>query len=77
MGGNSQIDLEMVQKFRVIWWEKVRVLPFPLNTTIAYSLIIRMVLGLTKNVLVGQSGRLQTPLLLLHGWEIMPFSSTI
>ena len=81
VGGNSQIDLEMVQKFRVIWWEKVRVLPFPLNTTIAYSLIIRMVLGLSflrsKNVLIGQSGRLQTPLLLLHGWEIMPFSSTI
>ena len=23
VGGNSQIDLEMVQKFRVIWWEKV------------------------------------------------------
>ena len=75
--GNSQIDLEMVQKFRVIWWEKVCVLPFPKTT--AYLLIIRLVLGLSflrsKNVLVGQSGRSQILLLLLHGWETVPFSS--
>ena len=27
VGGNGQIDLEMVQKFRIIWWEVVRLIP--------------------------------------------------
>jgi hypothetical protein len=77
VGGNRQIDLEIVQKFRVIWWEKVCVILFPLNT-IAYLLIIRLVLGLSflpsKNVLVGQSGRSRTLLLLLHISETVLFS---
>ena len=56
------------------------VFSFPLNM-IAYLLIIRLVLGLSflqsKNVLVGQSGRSRTPLLLFHGSETTPFSSMI
>jgi len=27
VGGNGQIDLEMVQKFRIIWWEVVCLIP--------------------------------------------------
>lgn len=28
VGGNGQIDLEMVQKFRIIWWEVVHLIPY-------------------------------------------------
>ena len=60
---------------------KRSVFPFFFKTTAYFKLIVRLVLGLlflrSKNVLVGQSGRSRIPLLLLHGWETVPFSSTI
>lgn len=76
--GKGQVDKEIIEKFRIVWWEKVHCL----NLTLAFHLrIYRMIMTplylLFLIVPTGPSGKSRTLQVHLSAWGRIPSSSTI